>query len=166
MHRIATRVPLWLGASALIAAATLIGPQAAYAAPVVPPATAKALCSATTVAAAMALALPAGYTPVYGTPDNDERLRGSSGNEVIWGFGGNDNLRGGGGDDILCGGDGEDRLRAGSGENYLIGGVGDGAVDRLRGGGGVDLFFAEDLDKVSHRSAQDSTCTAAAVCTP
>lgn len=164
MHRIATRIPLWLGASALIAAATVVGSDSAHAIDPVTPADAFTLCNVTSLGAAMAIPLPVGYTPIYGTPEND-RLHGTSRNEVVWGLGGDDNLRGGGGDDILCGGDGEDRLRGGSGTNYLIGGFGDGDVDRLRGGGGVDYFFAEALDQVVRRSARDFTCTPTAACT-
>jgi Ca2+-binding RTX toxin-like protein len=59
---------------------------------------------------------------------------GSSGADLILGFGGNDAINGNGGDDFIF---------AGTGNDTLIGGAG---VDRLDGGNGHDVFIFDDGD--------------------
>ena len=80
---------------------------------------------------------------ITGTAES-ERLRGTSGNDVIWAGGGDDTVIGKGGNDLLCGGPGDDvvtgrggddRALGGAGGDLLAGGEGD---DGLLGGGGLD----------------------------
>ena len=66
-----------------------------------------------------------------------ETLNGTSGNDLIYGFGGNDTLNGNNGNDILYGGAGNDTLNGGNGADRLIGGAGN---DMLTGGAGADVF--------------------------
>lgn len=105
-------------------------------------------------------AIPAGYTPVYGTGGND-KLRGSSKDEIFFGGGGDDDIRGGNGEDILCGGSGRDDLRGGDDNDHLDGSsgrddlsgdngrdtlYGGTANDDLSGGGGKDTLYGGDGD--------------------
>jgi uncharacterized delta-60 repeat protein len=71
---------------------------------------------------------------VVGTESN-EKLAGSSGDDVIAALGGNDKVKGGGGADLICGGDGNDKLSGGAGADTLLG---QGGNDKLSGGGGRD----------------------------
>jgi Ca2+-binding RTX toxin-like protein len=71
---------------------------------------------------------------LYGEDDND-RLYGDYGNDVVDGGAGDDRLYGDYGDDVLDGGAGDDRLYGGYGDDVLVGGLGD---DRLNGDSGVD----------------------------
>lgn len=101
---------------------------------------------------------------IYGTAGND-KLKGTSGNDLIIGFegndtidggigddciiggAGNDKLSGGIGDDIIDGGDGNDDIQGGVGDDYLIGGNGN---DKMDGGVGDDTMFGNDgNDKIS-----------------
>ncbi|MBE9061876.1 hypothetical protein [cf. Phormidesmis sp. LEGE 11477] len=74
-----------------------------------------------------------------GTRD-DDRLIGSSKNDIINGFGGDDRLVGKAGDDTLNGGGGRDNLRGAGGDDVLIGGNG---FDLLTGNQGRDIFVLE-----------------------
>ncbi|GEM_PF-2872257 len=65
----------------------------------------------------------------------NDRITGSSGDDVIFGQSGRDVLRGSYGDDVLNGGGGRDVLKGGAGDDHLIGGRGH---DKLIGGGGAD----------------------------
>jgi len=65
--------------------------------------------------------------------DGADRLRGTSGDDVIAAGGGNDRVVGLGGDDVVCGGAGADLLRGQGGDDALRGGSG---KDELRGGSG------------------------------
>ena len=65
----------------------------------------------------------------------DDRVDGGRGDDVIFGDGGDDRLDGEDGDDTLYGDDGDDRLDGGDGEDVLAGGAGD---DELTGGRGAD----------------------------
>jgi len=69
--------------------------------------------------------------------DSANTLTGTSGNDILLGYGGNDSLSGGDGDDILVGGAGNDTLNGGAGRDILIGGPGN---DTLTGGIGSDTF--------------------------
>jgi VCBS repeat-containing protein len=70
--------------------------------------------------------------------EGNNRLTGTSRNDVINGNGGNDRLNGGSGDDTLNGGAGKDELNGGSGNDVLDGGSGS---DELEGGSGNDRFI-------------------------
>jgi VCBS repeat-containing protein len=70
--------------------------------------------------------------------EGNNRLTGTSRNDVINGNGGNDRLNGGSGDDTLNGGAGKDELNGGSGNDVLDGGSGS---DELKGGSGNDRFI-------------------------
>ncbi|OGY36665.1 MAG: hypothetical protein A3I08_00025 [Candidatus Andersenbacteria bacterium RIFCSPLOWO2_02_FULL_46_11] len=65
-------------------------------------------------------------------------LRGTAGNDLIFGLEGSDSIRGLGGDDCLLGGTGSDSLRGGEGNDVLLGGEGS---DTLRGNEGNDALF-------------------------
>ena len=70
--------------------------------------------------------------------EGNNRLTGTSRNDVINGNGGNDKLSGGSGDDTLNGGAGKDELNGGSGDDILDGGSGS---DELEGGLGNDRLI-------------------------
>ena len=70
--------------------------------------------------------------------DDDNRLDGLGGNDVIYAAGGNDVVRGGDGADRLFGDDGLDELSGDAGADYLYGGRGN---DTLRGGAGGDFLY-------------------------
>ncbi len=70
--------------------------------------------------------------------EGNNRLTGTSRNDVINGNGGNDKLSGGAGDDTLNGGAGKDELNGGSGNDVLDGGSGS---DELEGGSGNDTLI-------------------------
>ena len=94
-------------------------------------------------------------SPINGTNGND-KLVGSSQNDIVNGFSGrdkligkagNDLLNGGGGNDRMLGNRGNDKLFGGNGRDKLDGGVGDDHLDgglgndRLLGRGGNDSLF-------------------------
>lgn len=76
----------------------------------------------------------------FGTEGMDS-LKGTSGDDTIYGLGGDDNVRGRDGNDVLFGGLGDDDLKGENGNDELIGGAGD---DVLRGGKGTDTFVFGD----------------------
>jgi Ca2+-binding RTX toxin-like protein len=83
---------------------------------------------------------------IVGTNGND-RIRGTSGSDVILGRGGDDLIRSQGGKDLICGGSGNDAINAATGKDKVNGGSGDDALDGwssndvVLGGAGVDLMF-------------------------
>lgn len=83
--------------------------------------------------------------------DQDESLRGTSGDDAIDGAGGDDTLLGAKGDDALIGGAGSDELRGNRGDDTIYAGAGDTAV----GGDGQDLLIftttAEELLTLTDR---------------
>jgi serralysin len=88
---------------------------------------------------------------LMGTRGNDV-LMGNAGDDMIMGLGGrdrlagglgNDQVNGGGGRDRLIGDEGDDELIGGGGRDRLVGGMGN---DLLTGGGARDLFVFESTD--------------------
>lgn len=77
---------------------------------------------------------------VFGANFNDYLL-GQKGNDTLSGGTGRDHLYGGAGDDVLQGGDHQDHLEGGKGNDYLDGGA---AVDVLTGGYGHDTFHFQN----------------------
>jgi hypothetical protein len=73
---------------------------------------------------------------LIGSPHAD-RLRGTSGPDVIVAFGGDDKINGRGGRDRICARRGDDRVTAGWGDDRVLGGPGS---DHLRGGAGRDMI--------------------------
>ncbi len=69
--------------------------------------------------------------------DGDDWLSGGNGSDRLYGDVGDDSLYGGGGNDRLFGGEGDDVLRGGAGRDLLVGGLG---KDLLIGGAGPDTF--------------------------
>lgn len=95
--------------------------------------------------------------------DDDDRLWGSAGVNVVWAgagndlietMAGNDRVCAGPGDDVVRGGDGKDVLRGGDGRDILWGGL---ASDRLTGGAGDDALYGEGgtRDRLSGGSGID-----------
>ena len=78
---------------------------------------------------------PRGCT-ITGTA-GDDRLVGTSGDDVICALGGKDRVLAGDGDDVVFGDAGDDRLEGGAGADTLYG---DNGVDRLEGGDGDDVL--------------------------
>lgn len=68
----------------------------------------------------------------------NDKINGSAGTDVLYGYAGNDVLNGGAGVDHLSGGEGNDKINGGDGDDFLVGGEGN---DRLNGGAGRDFFF-------------------------
>ncbi len=115
-------------------------------------------------------AIPPGYKPIYGT-GGDDKLRGSSRDEIFFGGGGDDDIRAGKGKDILCGGAGRDELRGGDDNDRLEGGsgrddlAGDDGRDTLGGGTGKDklsggrgqdtLLGGDEDDRLAGGSGRD-----------
>jgi Putative glucoamylase/RTX calcium-binding nonapeptide repeat (4 copies) len=77
---------------------------------------------------------PRGCT-ITGTA-GDDRLYGTSRDDVVCGLGGNDVISAGGGDDAVFGDAGDDRVAGGDGDDTLYG---DDGADRLRGDRGDDV---------------------------
>ena len=73
--------------------------------------------------------------------DNDNRIFGFGGSDILRGNGGNDVLIGGEGNDFLYGDDGEDNISGGAGDDTLQGGS---DKDTLDGGDGSDTIFGQD----------------------
>jgi Ca2+-binding RTX toxin-like protein len=76
-----------------------------------------------------------GVATIVGT-SRDDRLRGTSGRDIIHGRGGDDLIRGLAGNDLLCGGGGGDLVIGNEGRDRLHGG---GAPDGLQPGAGNDV---------------------------
>ncbi len=86
--------------------------------------------------------------------EGNNTVNGTSGNDIIYGYGGDDVLNGGAGNDILRGGAGKDTLNGGDGNDILIGGKGN---DTLTGGAGVDVFkWDRGDDGVAGNPARDT----------
>ena len=86
----------------------------------------------------------------------DDNLRGSVGDDIIFGLNGNDlmvggglsgfgndTFYGGGGDDILIGGDDNDTLNGGDGNDFLDGGLGNNNID---GGAGNNTLSYQSMN--------------------
>jgi hypothetical protein len=88
----------------------------------------------------------------------DDILWGDRGDDDLWGNRGNDSLYGERGDDNLYGGSGDDYLHGGAGDDYLWGvntaasNPGDGEIDILIGGYGADVFFLGDQTQAYYDS--------------
>lgn len=79
--------------------------------------------------------------PSRASPDRQDTLYDSTGNDELYGHGGDDQLKAfRGGSDLLDGGGGDDLLLGGAGEDTLIGGEGS---DRLHGQEDDDQLFAD-----------------------
>lgn len=78
-----------------------------------------------------------GKFPIFGTAGND-RINGTTGDDVIFGFEGNDRIFSHGGDDCIIGGEGNDEARGETGNDVIFGNEGN---DKLIGAVGVDLIF-------------------------
>jgi Ca2+-binding RTX toxin-like protein len=85
---------------------------------------------------------------IVGTPDDDNNIVGTSGQDVIAALGGNDRVRALGGNDLVCGGEGNDIIDGGAGADRLLGDEpnsegttsADGGTDRIVGGTGNDYI--------------------------
>lgn len=81
------------------------------------------------------------YAPATGTFENEMRLYGGAGDDKLYGSTGDDLLDGGAGNDQLFGVGGHDSLYGGAGDDKLFGG---GDFDSLIGGAGNDLLKAAE----------------------
>lgn len=81
--------------------------------------------------------------PTFGTDGND-KIKGTSGNDLIFALEGDDHVAGGLGNDCIVGGDGKDHLEGGIGEDHLFGNAGNDTLlggkqnDFIQGGEGDD----------------------------
>ena len=92
------------------------------------------------------------HNHITGT-NEDDKLKGSYGDDHMLGLDGNDRLRGFQGDDYLSGGAGRDRLYGGSGNDTLVGGKGD---DYLSGGQGNNVLLGgQGNDVLASRLGSD-----------
>ncbi len=93
----------------------------------------------------------------------NEKLKGTTGDDLIDGGDGDDRIKGGKGNDCLHGGDGDDQVEGGKGDDRVGGGPGKDRVkggrgeDTLQAGGGRDRIDAADgeRDIVSCGGAND-----------
>lgn len=92
----------------------------------------------TTVVLPPSCTMPINGKIVEGTQGND-RLQGTSKNDLIIAWEGNDRVNGAGGDDCILGGVGNNVLDGGTGDDVL---VSDDGRDTLNGGGGNDRLSA------------------------
>ncbi len=76
-------------------------------------------------------------SPIFGTSIGD-RLKGTSGNDLILGFEGGDSIDGKGGDDCILGGPGGDSIKGGEGSDVILG---QESGDNIRGDSGQDTIF-------------------------
>lgn len=79
---------------------------------------------------------------IVGT-DNDDKLSGTSGDEIIWSEGGNDSISTGAGNDIIYSGAGNDTINADTGDDIVYGDEGN---DNITGGYGNDLLNGGEGD--------------------
>ena len=74
---------------------------------------------------------------------------GSSGKNLLDGYGGNDTINGGAGDDSLWGWDGDDTLNGGAGNDEMVGSTGNDVLnggtgdDSMDGGDGNDTYYVD-----------------------
>jgi hypothetical protein len=86
-----------------------------------------------------------------------DRLRATSGRDVIVGKAGDDVISGLAGNDLACGGGGDDTLNGGGGKDGLSGGDGDDSL--LGGDGGDRLFGGQGRDRLNGGAGGDSCDT-------
>jgi Ca2+-binding RTX toxin-like protein len=83
---------------------------------------------------------------IFGYRGDDTLLKGSKGNDSVWGGAGDDRVEGSDGADRLSGGIGADHVEGGSDADWILGGPGDdhlfgnGGNDTVRGGSGDDAI--------------------------
>lgn len=91
--------------------------------------------------------------PIVGT-NGDEKIKGTSGNDLIFARGGMDKVDGSAGNDCIVAGNGNDNVKGGSGNDVILGGSGDDDID---GGSGNDMVYGEGgTDKLKGGSGNDS----------
>lgn len=85
---------------------------------------------------------------IYGTAGND-RIQGTTGNDLIYTFEGNDTIDGGVGNDCIISGPGNDTINGGVGNDVIDAGAGNDIVragvgnDRILGGSGEDKIYGD-----------------------
>ena len=93
------------------------------------------------------------YSVIEGTPGKDN-LKGTNGNDLIFGFEGNDKINGKKGNDCIFGGPGEDKINGGEGNDTIIGGEGD---DKINGGDENDTILGgPGNDKINVGDGNDT----------
>ncbi|CDI06555.1 fibro-slime domain-containing protein [Candidatus Nitrosotenuis uzonensis] len=89
---------------------------------------------------------------IHGT-NRGENIRGTQGNDLIFGLGGDDKIEGLNGNDCIYGGDGNDRINGNNGIDTIYGGAGD---DELYGNNDDDFMYGEDgNDKIFGNNGDD-----------
>nr|WP_321979751.1 polysaccharide lyase family 7 protein [uncultured Cohaesibacter sp.] len=92
---------------------------------------------------------------IEGDSSND-RLYGTSDDDMISGLGGKDRILGEDGDDTIYGGDGQDKIFGGDGDDTIYGGadkdrlLGENGNDTIYGDGGNDKLYGEEGDDLLH----------------
>ena len=89
-----------------------------------------------------------------GNDEDDDKLVGTIGEDLLLGLRGNDRLEGGLGDDTLFGGGGVDFLKGGANDDTLYGG---GEGDTLRGGSGHDTLYGNKGDDMLYGALGNDT---------
>ena len=73
--------------------------------------------------------------------DENDRVQGKGGDDILHGGDGKDKVHGGAGDDIIHGGEGDDKVHGGAGDDIIHGGEG---INTVYGGAGSDTFHLDD----------------------
>jgi len=94
------------------------------------------LCKLTKAAAQLACRT----APTIKGSDKGEKLKGTSGTDVIWARKGHDTVKAGNGNDVICLGRGRDVGNGGRGDDIVLGG---GGADAIEGGPGADTLFGQ-----------------------
>lgn len=93
---------------------------------------------------------------ISGSDKRADSLVGTSGDDIIFGFGRNDTIRAGGGNDSVDGGDGDDWIFGDAGNDTIAGGLGN---DTLRGSIGDDYYIVESQGDVAEEALDEGKDT-------
>jgi Ca2+-binding RTX toxin-like protein len=100
-------------------------------------------------------------SPIIGTSGND-KINGTSRNDLIITYEGNDKIEGGGGNDCIVSGEGNDNVEGGTGNDVLDLGIGNDKADGgtgsdlvLGGGNDDDLKGGSDIDQIYAGNGND-----------
>jgi len=112
----------------------------------------KQICIGLACLLAAGLVVPAAAKVVRGN-DNANRIKGTNGNDRLFGEGKDDRIAGRGGKDFIDGGSGEDVIAGDGGRDRILGQSGDDLLDggpgrdRILGGTGDDSIYSRDGER-------------------